>query len=181
MPSDNAMKSALILQVNGEIARGIENWADVDTTPEALLSAAVEELGQAAHAINHNEGIERARQEVAEAIGVLSWLWDIVEIYQRPAPVVVSLDQIVKEVVEECQIRHIDLKGRSKKQHLVEARQVAMYLMRQETDRPLREISEVIGRSPSTVSYAYSQVAAAMKSDPELRRTVVRIQHRLRA
>jgi len=73
------MKQKLIQSVNHEIARGKAKWGEVDKSPELLLIAATEELGEVAHAINHNEGCATIQQEIAEAVGILARLYDMVE------------------------------------------------------------------------------------------------------
>ena len=65
--------------VDEEINRGIKKWGNVDRTPEALLNAATEELGEVAHACNHNEGPAKVQQEVAETIGVLVRLYNMMQ------------------------------------------------------------------------------------------------------
>jgi NTP pyrophosphatase (non-canonical NTP hydrolase) len=72
------MDASLIKRVEIEERRGIAKWGKVDRSPEILLNAATEELGEVAHAVNHNEGVENISQEIAEAIGVLSRLYDMV-------------------------------------------------------------------------------------------------------
>lgn len=72
------MQQTLLNKVLAEEKRGQEKWGDVDRSPEALLNAATEELGEVAHAINHDEGEEAITQEIAEVIGVLSRLYDMV-------------------------------------------------------------------------------------------------------
>lgn len=71
------MNETLIQMVELEETRGIVKWGRVDKTPGDLLNAALEELGEAAHAVNHNEGAEKASQEIAETIGVLSRLYNM--------------------------------------------------------------------------------------------------------
>jgi len=73
------MNQLLSRKVLDEEQRGLEKWGMADRSPEILLNAAVEELGEVAHAINHNEGKGVIQQEIAEAIGVLSRLWDMVD------------------------------------------------------------------------------------------------------
>lgn len=68
------MRHELLDKVIDEEERGIAKWGATDKTPEILLSAALEELGEVAHAINHNEGKERVQQEIAEVMGILSRL-----------------------------------------------------------------------------------------------------------
>lgn len=61
-----------------EEERGKQRWGATDRTPYDLLGAATEELGEVAHAINHGEGAEKVRQEIAETVGVLSRLYEMV-------------------------------------------------------------------------------------------------------
>lgn len=72
------MNQALLNKVLNEEKRGQEKWGEVDRSPAILLNAATEELGEVAHAINHNEGEAIIIQEIAETIGVLSRLYDII-------------------------------------------------------------------------------------------------------
>ncbi|MBA7506578.1 hypothetical protein ES706_05270 [subsurface metagenome] len=72
------MDIALIRMVEVEEERGKAKWGAVDKDPGALLNAATEELGEVAHAINHNEGAEKTIQEIAEVMGVLSRLCEMV-------------------------------------------------------------------------------------------------------
>jgi len=65
--------------IEAEVRRGIEKWGEIDKSPGILLGAALEELGEAAHAINHDEGTDKAQQEIVEAIGVLVRLFWMVE------------------------------------------------------------------------------------------------------
>ena len=73
------MDGRLIKQVEDEEWKGKAKWGHSDTTPDRLLAAATEELGEVAHAINHNEGVAEVQQEIAETIGVLSRLYEMVE------------------------------------------------------------------------------------------------------
>lgn len=74
----------LVAMVEIEVARGKAKWGAIDKSPDILLNAAVEELGEVAHAINHDEGPEKAAQEIAETIGVLSRLFEMVA---PPSPI----------------------------------------------------------------------------------------------
>lgn len=72
------MRQDLIDKVRSEETVAIRRWGATDRTPIILLGAATEELGEVAHAINHNEGIEAAQQEIVETIGILSRLYEMV-------------------------------------------------------------------------------------------------------
>lgn len=77
------MRPELIRKVRDEMQRGIKKWGEIDDRPGILLNAATEELGEVAHAINHEEGIECIQQEIAETIGVLARLYEMVEVYNK--------------------------------------------------------------------------------------------------
>ena len=81
------MDIELIKMVEVEEARGKAKWGHSDTTPDRLLAAATEELGEVAHAINHDEGPEKTIQEIVETIGVLSRLYEMVA---PPSPISIT-------------------------------------------------------------------------------------------
>jgi len=88
---------------------------------------------------------------------------------------------LVLEAVAECfQIPAIDLAGRRRDKETALARQVAMYLIKQETDRSLAQIgAELGGRNPSTVSHACEKIANAINYNPHLKRKISDIQQNL--
>ena len=84
---------------------------------------------------------------------------------------------ITEAVVNAFQITPTDLKGRKRDELTALARQVAMYLIRQETDCSLAEIGQELGgRTPATVSHAYQKIADDITNSPSLRRKVFEIQ-----
>ncbi len=95
---------------------------------------------------------------------------------ESPAvPVTPSL--ILEAVVEKFELTPSDLRGRKRDGDTALARQVAMYLMRQETDCSLAEIGRELGnRTPATVSHAYQKIADDINNNPTLKRKVFDIQ-----
>jgi len=75
---EETMDISLMKMVEREELRGKALWGHIDTSPTILLNAATEELGEVAHAINHKEGPGEIIQEIAEAIGILSRLFEMV-------------------------------------------------------------------------------------------------------
>ncbi len=73
------MNKELIHLVEKEEERGQLKWGNVDREPLDLMIAIQEELGEVAHSINHTEGAEVTKQEIAEVIGLLSRLYDMVD------------------------------------------------------------------------------------------------------
>jgi len=84
---------------------------------------------------------------------------------------------ILEAVVESFQLTPSDLRGRKRDELTALARQVTMYLIRQETDCSLSEIGQELGgRTPATVSHAYQKIADDINNDPALKRKVYDIQ-----
>ncbi|GAI62572.1 unnamed protein product [marine sediment metagenome] len=73
------MNYGLIKRIDAEREVAIQKWGATDRTPEILLNAVTEEVGEVAHAINHNEGVAVIQQEIVEAMGVLARLYEMVE------------------------------------------------------------------------------------------------------
>ena len=73
------MNYGLIKRIDAERERGIQKWGDTDRTLGILLNAAVEELGEVAHAINHDEAVAMIQQEIVETMGILTRLYEMVE------------------------------------------------------------------------------------------------------
>jgi chromosomal replication initiator protein len=87
---------------------------------------------------------------------------------------------IMEAVVDSFQLTPSDLRGRKRDEVTALARQVAMYLIRQETDCSLAEIgNELGGRTPATVSHAYQKIADDINNDPSLKRKVFDIQREI--
>ncbi len=106
-------------------------------------------------------------------------LKDIVGNEPQAAPVTPAL--IMEAVVDHFQLTPSDLKSRKRDGATALARQVAMYLIRQETDCSLAEVGkELGGRTPATVSHAYQKIAGDIINSPSLRRRVFDIQQEVK-
>ncbi len=102
-------------------------------------------------------------------------LKDIANNETQTAPILLNL--IVEAVVNSFQLTPSDLKSRKRDEATALARQVAMYLIRQETNCSLAKIGQELGgRSPATVSYAYQKIANDINNSPSLRRKISDIQ-----
>ena len=95
----------------------------------------------------------------------------------EPETATVTPHLITEAVVNSFQLTPSDLKSRKRDGATALARQVAMYLIRQETDCSLAEIGQGLGgRTPATVSHAYQKIASDINNDPSLRRKIFDIQ-----
>jgi chromosomal replication initiator protein len=105
-------------------------------------------------------------------------LTDIASKEPKLAPITPHL--ITETVAGTYQLTLSDLRGRRRDEVTAQARQICMYLMRQETECSLSEIGRELGdRSPATISYAYEKMSDAINNDPHLKRQVFNIQQKL--
>ena len=107
---------------------------------------------------------------------------DIVSI-TNPAPLPITPVKpslIIEAVADFYHFTTPMLTGRKRRQDIVLARQVAMYLIRQQTDHTLAQIGKAMGdRTPATISYAYSTIANKISHDGVLRVEIRSIQKKI--
>ena len=91
-----------------------------------------------------------------------------------------SIKQIAEAVAEYYRIPFEAMCGKQRDKHIVMPRQIAMYLMRQETQASLLEIGQLFGgRDHSTVLHACEKIDRAVNINPTLRREIVTIREQL--
>ena len=90
-----------------------------------------------------------------------------------------QIRQIVRLVARQLDQRVADITGKSRRQEVVRARALAMYLVRKLVSATYREIGQGIGkRDPSTVRHACRQMAETIPQDATLREAVDQITDR---
>ena len=89
-------------------------------------------------------------------------------------------EKIIELVAKEWQTSVEALLGRDRSQKVAQPRQVAMYLLRKETDASLPQIGEVLGgRDHTTVMYAIEKIESEIEAKTDLRKRVVNIKQQL--
>jgi chromosomal replication initiator protein len=92
----------------------------------------------------------------------------------------VQPERIIELVAKEWQTSVEALLGRDRSQKVAQPRQVAMYLLRKETDASLPQIGEVLGgRDHTTVMYAIEKIEGDIETKTDLRKRVVNIKQQL--
>jgi len=87
---------------------------------------------------------------------------------------------ITEAVADSFQVTLSDLTSRKRDKETALARQVAMYLLKEETNYSMAEIGKVLGgRNPSTVSHAYEKIVNDIGNSPYLKRRISAIQQKL--
>jgi chromosomal replication initiator protein len=89
-------------------------------------------------------------------------------------------EQVLLAVAEFYHVDISDLTGRSRNKEVVLPRQMAMYLLREETAASLPQIGELLGgRDHTTVMYAHEKMSTEIEADDNRRREVLAIKERL--
>lgn len=92
----------------------------------------------------------------------------------------ITPDQIITAVADEFGIEEDRLLSRQRSREVALPRQVAMYLIREETSASLPQIGEVLGgRDHTTVMYGYDKITDRLETDDGLRRQVISIRETL--
>lgn len=92
----------------------------------------------------------------------------------------VTVEQVLEAVASYYNVAIDDLTGRSRNKEVVLPRQVAMFLLREETDASLPQIGEMLGgRDHTTVMYAHDKITEQIETDDNRRREVLAIKERL--
>jgi chromosomal replication initiator protein len=94
--------------------------------------------------------------------------------------VTITASSIIETVASTFGVTPADLKSRKRDKETAFARQVAMYLIREETKSPLAQIGKELGdRDHSTVIHACGKIAAELESNPHLRRQILDIRDKI--
>jgi chromosomal replication initiator protein len=92
----------------------------------------------------------------------------------------ITAEAIIREVADFYAVDLRALTGRGRSRNIVVPRQVAMYLLREETDASLMDIGRMLGgRDHTTIIYGCEKISEEINSDSRLRQEVVTIRDKL--
>lgn len=99
------------------------------------------------------------------------------DILKDPPNKPVTIEGIMEAVADHYAIKVADMKSKRRTRNITFPRQVAMYLVRQLTDRSLPEIGEAFGgRDHTTVIHAVEKIEKEIKLDPSLQNTITELE-----
>jgi chromosomal replication initiator protein len=91
-----------------------------------------------------------------------------------------TADEIIEAVAGHFGVETAAFQGPSRSKAIARPRQIAMYLLREETGASLPQIGAALGgRDHTTVLYGCERIADLIEEDADLRRTVVTLRQRL--
>ncbi|MFC1721835.1 chromosomal replication initiator protein DnaA [Patescibacteria group bacterium] len=104
----------------------------------------------------------------------------LANIISNPKKRLVTLKQIVETVTNFYDLDNEDLRGSSRKKEIVNPRQIAMYLMREEISASFPSIGDELGgRDHTTAMHACEKIKQGVDKDEQLRQEVDLIRQRL--
>lgn len=87
---------------------------------------------------------------------------------------------VIESVAETYRVNPADLLGRKRNREIAFPRQVAMYLLREETGLSLDDVGQELGgRDHTTVMHALKKIESALETDVQLRATIMTIREQL--
>ena len=94
----------------------------------------------------------------------------------------VTIDEIQKVVADFFKIRIADMFSKRRPANIARARQVAMFLAKELTQKSFPEIGDAFGgRDHTTVMHAAKRITELRQQDPELNRQIHAIEQLLRS
>jgi chromosomal replication initiator protein len=122
----------------------------------------------------HQERIERTLATSTNSVA-LDRLIDA-----RAQAKIPEIAEIAKHVAKETNVKLSDLRGTTRRSHIVRSRSLAMLIARQLTPLSYQQIGEYFGRRDhTTVIYACRKMAADIVNDLELSRTAEEVKRKL--
>ena len=126
-------------------------------------------------ALNQVLAMSRLTQQPLTAEVVEAALSDLIPRQRQVTP-----DHVIHEVANHFGIQIQALRGRGRSREIARPRQIAMYLIRQETGESYPRIGEMLGgRDHSTVLYGCDRISDLIEEDISLEREVTSLRHRL--
>ncbi len=89
-------------------------------------------------------------------------------------------ERIISEIAQQYGLTRERLLSKERSREVALPRQIAMYLMREETSTSLPKIGEILGgRDHTTVMYGHNKISGQLETDESMRRQLVAIRERL--
>ncbi len=199
MTSDRPPKAMVTLE---ERLRSRFEWglaADIQApdfeTRVAILQSKAERLGYSIPDMIIEEIAQRFQTNIRELEGAMTRIMayadlrgmplneDLVQFALAdlmPETEEVDPDQIIQAVANQFDVTLEELFSRSRSHRIALPRQVAMYLLREESDLSLPKIGELLGdRDHTTVMYGHEKITDLLETDKKLRRQVINVKEAL--
>lgn len=169
-PPDLEMRIAILRGKNEQSSQPVP-----DPIIEIIAQAVQQNVRELEGALNRVIAYAQVNQLPLTVETARKALADLTLRHEAPA-----LDDILRVVAAHYGLGVTELSGRGRSAGVAEPRQVAMYLMREETDASFQAIGGAIGgRDHTTVLHGWEKISRLIEQDPNLRRDILRIRETL--
>jgi chromosomal replication initiator protein len=169
-PPDLEMRIAILRGKNEQSSQPVP-----DPIIEIIAQAVQQNVRELEGALNRVIAYAQVNQLPLTVETARKALADLTLRHEAPA-----LDDILRVVAAHYGLGVTELSGRGRSAGVAEPRQVAMYLMREETDSSFQAIGGAIGgRDHTTVLHGWEKISRLIEQDPNLRRDILRIRETL--
>ncbi|HEX3721711.1 MAG TPA: chromosomal replication initiator protein DnaA [Nitrolancea sp.] len=177
--------------------------ADIQAPDLETREAILAEKGRELNVSVPNDVLEyvahKVQSNIRELEGALNKIIALSQLYQRPITLELSVqalsdalleqrrrlitpDRVVEKVSDYFKVKHLDMIGPGRGKSIVLPRQVAMLLLREETDSSLVQIGQLLGgRDHSTVMHGIEKMERQVENDSHLRGDILTIREQLYA
>lgn len=168
-------------------------------TREAILAEKGRELNVGVPSDVLEYVARKVQSNIRELEGALNKIIALAQLYQRPITLeltvqalsdalleqrrrLITPDRVVDTVSSYYKVSHLEMIGKGRGKSIVLPRQVAMLLLREETDSSLVQIGQMLGgRDHSTIMHGIEKMERQVESDSHLRGDILTIREQLYA
>jgi chromosomal replication initiator protein len=161
-----------ILQQRGE-AGGLHVPRDVIEYVAQKVQSNIRELEGTLNRIIAHAQLERVPVTMALATAAMN------DPQMNSKRKLITLPRILETVARFYSVPEKDLKGKGRTKDVVIPRQVAMYVMRAETDRSLVDIGELLGRDHTTVMHGIEKMSGEIEQNADRRQEILTVREML--
>src|SRR5690606_9856807 len=162
----------------------------------AILRSKAEELGVNLPADVVEYIAHRDQTNIRELEGALNKILMMAQLYNRRLNLALAMEaltdgagsqrrqvtsatDVIEAVCEHFNVSEKDLRGRARTRDIAHPRQVAMYLLREETEISLEEVGRTLGRDHTTVMHGIRKIEKQLEEDVQLRAAIMAIREEL--
>lgn len=168
------------IQLRKEILRAKIRWENIENVGEDVISYIAEHISSNVRELHGTLNSLIAYAVVNDGEITHDLMTRIVARYISMAEEEVTVDDIIATVAKHSGLRRADLRSKSRKQPIVRARQIAMYLCHKRNMSYVAIGKEFGKRDHSTVSYGCEQVKHFLQTDKAYRREVEELEASLK-
>ena len=138
----------------------------------------LEKLKQGGHELA--EKLRAALGEDKDVDSALQSLQDVIDIGEQCLMDAVKRNElgraIIDAVADHCHVTRKQIMSRDRAQPTVNARQIAMYIVREQTGESFSSIARAFGTTPATVSHHFKTIMRRLDTERRLRKEIKEIQ-----